>query len=77
MLAFALLLLVVTGLLLTGSDFAVMPLAGETALLPMSLIIIATVCMSWTLRHWTTISWRRVGMALVIGLSASWITALA
>ena len=77
MLAFALLLLVVTGLVLTGSDFALMPLDGETSLLPMSLIIIATVCMSWTLRHWTTISWRRVGMALVIGLSASWITALA
>jgi cellulose synthase/poly-beta-1,6-N-acetylglucosamine synthase-like glycosyltransferase len=59
MLGFALLLLVVTGLLISGSDFALMPLKGNTSLLPMSLIVIATVCMSWTLRHWTTISWRR------------------
>ncbi len=77
MLGFALLLLVVTGLLVSGSDFALMPLGGDTSLLPMSLIITATICMTWTLRHWTTISWRRAGMALVISLSASWITALA
>ena len=43
----------------------------------MSLIIIATVCMTWTLRHWTTISWRRAFKSLVISLSACWITALA
>jgi hypothetical protein len=77
MLAFALLLLVVTGLLLSGSSFALMPLSGDSSLLPMSLIIIATICMTWTLRHWTTISWRRAFKGLVISLSASWITALA
>jgi cellulose synthase/poly-beta-1,6-N-acetylglucosamine synthase-like glycosyltransferase len=77
MLGFALLLLVVTGLLLTNADFALMPLEGNASLLPMSLIIVATVCMTWTLRHWTTISWRRAGKSLVISLSASWITALA
>jgi cellulose synthase/poly-beta-1,6-N-acetylglucosamine synthase-like glycosyltransferase len=77
MLGFALLLLVVTGLLLAGSDFALMPLQGNASLLPMSLIIVATICMTWTLRHWTTISWRRAGMSLVISLSAAWITALA
>ncbi len=77
MFAFSLLLLVVTGLLLSGSDFALMPLDGDTSLLPMSLIIVATVCMTWTLRHWTTISWRRALKSLVISLSASWITALA
>jgi cellulose synthase/poly-beta-1,6-N-acetylglucosamine synthase-like glycosyltransferase len=77
MLAFALMLLVVTALLLSGSSFALMPLNGNASLLPMSLIIIATVCMAWTLRHWTTISWRRAFKGLVISLSASWITALA
>jgi cellulose synthase/poly-beta-1,6-N-acetylglucosamine synthase-like glycosyltransferase len=77
MLGFSILLLVVTGLVVSGSGFALLPLAGNSSLLPMSLIIVATVCMSWTLRHWTTISWRRAGMALIISLSASWITALA
>jgi cellulose synthase/poly-beta-1,6-N-acetylglucosamine synthase-like glycosyltransferase len=77
MLGFSLLLLVVTGLLVTGSDFALMPLGGDRSLLPMSLIVIATVCMTWTLRHWTPISRRRAVMGLVISLSASWITALA
>ena len=43
----------------------------------MSLIIIATICMTWTLRHWTTVSRRRALLALLISLSASWITALA
>ena len=66
----------ITGLLLSGSKFALMPLAGDKSLLPMSLIIIATICMTWTLRHWTTVSRRRAVLALVISLSASWITAL-
>jgi len=77
MLAFALLLLVITGLLLAGSNFALMPLAGAKSLLPLSLILIATVCMTWTLRFWTTISKRRALWSLVISLSATWITALA
>ena len=77
MLGFALLLLVVTGLLVTHADFALMPLAGDSSLLPMSLIIIATVCMTWTLLHWTSISGWRAVKGLVISLSASWITALA
>ena len=38
MLSFALCLLVVTGLLLTEADFALMPLSGNSSLLPMSLI---------------------------------------
>jgi hypothetical protein len=77
MFAFALLLLVVTGLVLAGSSFALMPVSGEAALLPLSLIIVATITMTWTLRHWTTISVRRAFRALCISLSASWITALA
>ncbi len=77
MLAFALLLLVITGLLVTESSFALMPLAGDASLLPMSLIIVATACTAWTLRHWTTISWRRAFKGGLISLSASWITAVA
>ena len=56
MLGFALLLLLISGLLLSGAKFALMPLAGDKSLLPMSLIMIATICMTWTLRHWTTMS---------------------
>ncbi len=77
MLAFSVMLLVVTCLLLTGSNFVLMPLGGNSPLLPMTLIIVATICMTWIQRHWTTLSWRRAGMALVISLSAAWITALA
>jgi hypothetical protein len=77
MLGFALLLLVVTGLLLTETDFALMPLAGSASLLPTSLIITATLCMSWSLVHWTNLTWRRAFKGLVISLSACWITALA
>jgi hypothetical protein len=77
MLAFAVLLLTVTGLLLSGSDFALTPLGGDRSLLPMSLIVIATICMMWTLRHWTPISRRRSILGLAISLSASLITAIA
>lgn len=77
MLGFALLLLVITGLLLTGSNFTLTPFGGDRSLLPMSLIVIATICMTFTLQHWTVISFRRALLGLVISLSASWITALA
>ena len=50
MLAFSLLLLVITGLLVTQSGFVVSPMDGARSLLPLSLIIIATICMMWTLR---------------------------
>jgi hypothetical protein len=33
--------------------------------------------MSWSLCHWTNISWRRAFKGLIISLSACWITALA
>jgi cellulose synthase/poly-beta-1,6-N-acetylglucosamine synthase-like glycosyltransferase len=77
MLAFAFLLLVITGLRLSGSGFALMPLSGDLSLMPMSLILIATISITWALRLWTTLSHRRALMAIVISLSASWITALA
>ena len=77
MFVFALALLAITGLWLAGSHFALIPLAGDKSLLPLSLIFIATICMSRTLRLWTTMSHRRALLSLLISLSASWITALA
>jgi cellulose synthase/poly-beta-1,6-N-acetylglucosamine synthase-like glycosyltransferase len=77
MLGFALLLLAITGLLLSGSTFAVTPFAGDRSLLPMSLIVIATVTMTYSLQFWTSLSLRRAVLGIVVSLSASWITALA
>ena len=76
MLAFSLLLLVITGLLATQSGFAVAPLDGSRSLLPMSLIIIATICMMFTQRYWTTLSFRRALLSLVISLAVTWVIAL-
>ncbi len=76
MLAFSLLLLVITGLLATGSGFAVSPMDGARSLLPLSLIIIVTISMLWTLRIWTTMSFRRALLSLVISLSVTWVVAL-
>ena len=75
MLAFSLILLVITGLLATGSGFAVAPLDGSLSVLPLSLIIIATICMMFTLRYWTTMSFRRAVLSLVISLSVTWVIA--
>jgi cellulose synthase/poly-beta-1,6-N-acetylglucosamine synthase-like glycosyltransferase len=76
MLAFSLLLIVITGLLVADSRFAVSPMDGSRSLLPLSLIIIATICMLWTLRLWTTMSFRRALLSLVISLSVTWVVAL-
>jgi hypothetical protein len=76
MLAFSVLLLVITGLLAADSRFAVSPMEGGRSLLPLSLIIIATICMLWTLRLWTTMSFRRALLSLVISLSVTWVVAL-
>jgi cellulose synthase/poly-beta-1,6-N-acetylglucosamine synthase-like glycosyltransferase len=76
MLTFSLLLLVITGLLAADSRFAVSPMDGGRSLLPLSLIIIATICMLWTLRLWTTMSFRRALLSLVISLSVTWVVAL-
>ena len=77
MLGFSLLLLVVTGLLLSGSSFTLTPFGGDRSLLPMSLIVVAAVCMTYSLQHWTAISFRRAVLGLVVSLSAAWITAIA
>ena len=75
MLAFSLLLLVIAGLLVTHSDFAVVPLDGSRSLLPMSLIVIATVSMMFTQRYWTTLSYRRALLSLVISLAVTFVIA--
>jgi cellulose synthase/poly-beta-1,6-N-acetylglucosamine synthase-like glycosyltransferase len=75
MLAFSLLLLVITGLLVTDSSFAVAPMDGSKSLLPLSLIIIASICMMFTLRHWTTMSFRRALLSLVISLAVTFVIA--
>jgi hypothetical protein len=49
---------------------------GSRSLLPLSLIIIATICMLWTLRLWTTMSFKRALLSLVISLSVTWVVAL-
>jgi cellulose synthase/poly-beta-1,6-N-acetylglucosamine synthase-like glycosyltransferase len=75
MLAFSLLLLVVTGLLITHSSFAIAPLDGSRSLLPLSLIVIATICMMFTQRYWTTLSYRRAFMSLLISLAVTLVIA--
>jgi cellulose synthase/poly-beta-1,6-N-acetylglucosamine synthase-like glycosyltransferase len=77
MFGFSVLLLVISGLLVANSGFAVAPTDGARSLLPLSLIIIATVCNMWTLSHWTTLSARRALRSLVISLSVTWVIALA
>jgi cellulose synthase/poly-beta-1,6-N-acetylglucosamine synthase-like glycosyltransferase len=77
MVGFSLLLLVVTGLLLSGSSFVLTPLGGDRSLLPMSLIIVAVTCMTVTLVHWTGMSFRRCLLSLVVSLSACWVTGVA
>ena len=75
MLAFSLLLVVISGLTVAQSRFAVAPLGGPRALLPLSLIIIATVCMMATLRNWTTLSYRRAFLSLGISLALTFVIA--
>ena len=75
MLAFSLLLLAITGLLVTHSKFAIAPLDGSKSLFPLSLILIATTCMMFTQRHWTTLSLRRAVLSLVVSLAVTFVIA--
>jgi cellulose synthase/poly-beta-1,6-N-acetylglucosamine synthase-like glycosyltransferase len=75
MLLFSLLLLVITGLLVAQSGFAVAPLDGSRSLLPLSFILIATICMMWMLVHWTTLSYRRALLSLALSLSVAFVIA--
>ncbi len=75
MLVFSLLLVVISVLSATHSGFAVAPLSGTRSLLPLSLILVATVCVMSTLRHWTTLSYREALMSLVISLALTLVIA--
>lgn len=77
MLAFSAVLLVISALLLTHSRFAVSPMDGARSLLPLSLIVVATICAMYMLRLWTTMSYRRALLSLLISLSVTWVIALA
>ena len=75
MLAFSVLLVVISVLTAVHSGFAVAPLGGSRSLLPLSLILIATVCMLVTLRHWTTLSYRRALLSLVVSFALTLVIA--
>ena len=75
MLAFSLLLLAIAGLLATHSSFAISPLDGSRSLFPLSLMLIATTCMMFTQRHWTTLSLRRALGSLVVSLAVTFVIA--
>ena len=75
MLAFSLLLLLIAGLLASHSKFAVAPLDGSRSLFPLSLIVIATTCMMFTQRHWTTLTFRRALLSLVVSLAVTFVIA--
>jgi cellulose synthase/poly-beta-1,6-N-acetylglucosamine synthase-like glycosyltransferase len=75
MLAFSLLLVAVSALRLTLSHFAIAPLDGSRSLMPLSLIMITTVCMLVTQRHWTPLSFRRAVLSLVVSLGVTFVIA--
>jgi cellulose synthase/poly-beta-1,6-N-acetylglucosamine synthase-like glycosyltransferase len=75
MLAFSLLLLVITGLSVTHSSFFVAPMDGARSIIPLSLIVIATGGMMFMLRLFTTISYRRALLSLVISLAVALVIA--
>ena len=74
--AFSALLLVITGLLVTQSHFTVSPMDGTRSIFPLALIVVATLANMFALRLWTTMSFRRAIMSLLISLSVSWVIAL-
>jgi cellulose synthase/poly-beta-1,6-N-acetylglucosamine synthase-like glycosyltransferase len=75
MLAFSLLLLAIAGLLATHSRFVVAPLDGSQSVLPLSLIVIATTCTMFTQHHWTSITYRRALLSLVVSLGVTFVIA--
>jgi cellulose synthase/poly-beta-1,6-N-acetylglucosamine synthase-like glycosyltransferase len=75
MVIFSLVLLAITGLLATHSGFALYPTDGAWSVLPVSLIVIATITMLWTLRNFTTMSYRRALLSLFISFAVAWVIA--
>ena len=76
MFAFSVLLLVITGLLVTQSHFTVSPMDGTRSVFPLALIVVATLANMFSLRLWTTMGFRRAMLSLLISLSVSWVIAL-
>jgi cellulose synthase/poly-beta-1,6-N-acetylglucosamine synthase-like glycosyltransferase len=76
MLLFSLVLLVISGLLVTQSHFAVSPMDGNRSVFPLSLIVVATLTNMFCLRLWTTMSFRRALFSLLISLSVTYVIAL-
>ena len=77
MVLFTIALFATTALLLSGSHFWVLPIAGGVSLLGISLIAVALVSMLLALRQWTNMSRRRAFLSLIISLASSWTIALA
>jgi cellulose synthase/poly-beta-1,6-N-acetylglucosamine synthase-like glycosyltransferase len=76
-LGFTIVLLVVSGLLLSGDTVAIRPLIGPTILLPAMLLIVGLLRAIWALRQRTRISYGRALLAFANWLSLSWTVALA
>ena len=77
LLCFAVVLLLVSGLLLAGDTVAIRPLIGPTVLLPAVLLATGLTRAIWALRQRTRVSYRRAFLAFVNWLSLSWTVALA
>ncbi|MBO0728701.1 MAG: glycosyltransferase [Acidimicrobiaceae bacterium] len=71
LLGFAVVLLIVGGLLLSGSSVAIRPLVGPTILLPGTLLATGLLRALWALRYQTRITVRRAVLAFANWLSLS------
>ncbi|HEX3795198.1 MAG TPA: glycosyltransferase [Acidimicrobiales bacterium] len=76
-LCFTVVLLMISGLLLTGESVAIRPLIGPTVLLPAALLASGLLRAIWALRQRTHVTYRRALLAFVNWLSLSWTVALA
>jgi cellulose synthase/poly-beta-1,6-N-acetylglucosamine synthase-like glycosyltransferase len=76
-LCFTIVLLTISGLLLSGHRVAIRPLVGPTVLLPAALLLSGLLRAVWALRQRTHVSYRRALLAFINWLSLSWTVALA
>jgi cellulose synthase/poly-beta-1,6-N-acetylglucosamine synthase-like glycosyltransferase len=76
-LCFTIVLLTISGLLLSGHSVAIRPLIGPTVLLPGALLVSGLLRAVWALRQRTHVTYRRALLAFVNWLSLSWTVALA
>ena len=76
-LCFTIVLLIISGLLLSGHTVAIRPLVGPTVLLPGALLVSGLLRAVWALRQRTHVTYRRALLAFINWLSLSWTVALA